>query len=255
MKTSRFTRSALALALSFMASSTLAAPTAFQNPATASWGGWNRGDAGTLWAGWNVFTGGASLPLDSTPDLGSHNVSSALLFTNNPGAFVTGSGNLYSFSDVMDHDALFVPTSLGTGTFRVAVQISVLGADLAANSVLLNGLSWDSRTVLASGSSSAPPGVGAEPGAGTGVDNEYLFVWNEVTRQDIAEVFSLAFNAATSSMSLDALTIDVGPASIVPPTAEPTAEPTPEPTPVPIPGAVLLLSSALAVLGRGRLAR
>jgi len=229
---------AFGLTLALLAGNALAAPTAFQNPATAAWGGWNRGDAGTLWAGWDVFNN----LVDQTPDLGSFNTDTAVVITNSPGHFVTGGGNIYSFSNPGDFDAIFVPTSLGTGLFNVAVQISVLGTDLDAASVLLNGLSWTSRTVLDTGTSGAPAGSG---GTGTGVDNEYLFVWENVSRVTTQDIFGLEFNALSSSMSLDALTIDVGPAP---------ALPDPEPTPVPIPGAVLLLSSGLALLGRGRLA-
>ncbi len=214
-------------------------PDAFQDPATATWGGWTRGSAGTLHAGWNVFDSTA----DRIPDLGQHNLNTALLLANNPGAFVTGSRNIYSLVDVNDFTGLFVPTALAAGRFTVAVQIAVLGSDLNATSLLLNGLPWTSRTVLAAGTGLAPPGVGAPNG---GVDNQYLFLWSGFERLTDRDLFALEFRALSVHNSLDALRIDVGPAPVLPPTP-------PAPVNVPIPGGVGLLAGMLGLVGRSRL--
>jgi hypothetical protein len=210
-------------------------PEAFQDPATAAWGGWTRGAPGTIHAGWNVFDSTA----DRTPDLGQHNLSTALLVANNPGAFVTGSRNIYSLTDVNDFSGIFVPTTLAAGRFTVAVQISVLGNDLDAASLRLNGVPWTSRTVLATGTGLAPPGVGAPTG---GVDNEYLFLWSGFERATDRDVFALEFRSLSVHNSLDALTIDAGPAPAPP-----------APVSVPIPGALGLLAGLLGIIGRGRL--
>lgn len=227
------TATALTLTLPVAA---LANPMAFQDPATAAWGGWSRGSVGTLFAGWNDF----DRVIDQTPDLGRHNATTAVIATNNPGAFISGSRNIYSFADVNDFDAIFVPGALGAGLFTVAVQISVLGNDIAASSLLLNGLPWSSRIVLATGSAGAPPGVG---GTGTGVDNEYLFLWSNFERVTAQDIFALEFNAVALHNSLDALTIDVGPAPAAPP----------QPVSVPIPGVLGFLAGALGLLGQRRL--
>jgi len=214
-------------------------PRAFQDPATATWGGWSRGATGTLFAGWNVFDCLKCL-VDSTPDLGRHNIDTAVLIANNPGAFMTGSRNIYSFTDVNDFDVIVVPQSLGTGLFTVAVQIAVLGNDMSAQSLLLNGRPWTSRTVLATGSS----GFGDFTG---GVDNEYLFLWSNFERVSAVDVFALEWNAQALHNSLDVFSIDVGPAPALPPPAPL------DPVVVPIPGALGLFAAALGLLGRRRL--
>lgn len=217
-----------------------AAPTAFQDPATASWGGWIRGSTGSLFTGWDVFN---SAIVDTTPDLGSFNTSTALLTENSGGAFVTGGGNIYSFSSIVDIDVVLLPTSLAAGRYTVALQLSVLGGDVSDSSILLGGLAYTRKTVLATGSSSAPP-VG---GSSTGIDNEYLYIWEDVDFPIANFPVTLEFNALGTSMSLDAVMVDVGPApAIIDP------EPEPEPTPVPIPGAGVLLSFGLAGLGARR---
>lgn len=94
---------------------------------------------------------------------------------------------------------------LASGPLTVALQVSVLGVDLADSSIKLNGVGYTSRSVLATGSSSAPGGSG---GSGTGVDNEYLYLWQNV--QPPASLFLFDLRAVATSNSLDVLSIPSG---------------------------------------------
>lgn len=224
-----------------------AAPVAFQNPAQANWGSWSRGASGTAFAGWENFDaflpGGFPIALpDDTPDQGASGVTQAVLFPNNEGAFITGSGaggNIYSFSDINDFDVLLQPTNTQPlGPVTVALQISVLGTDISHASIKLNGVAWSERRVLATGTAGAPGGSG---GSGTGVDNEYLYLWRDFTRDLATEPYFFDLTAAGSSNSLDALFVDVGPFTATPPVSPP-------PSSVPLPASGWLLLASIAAL-------
>lgn len=219
-----------------------AVATAFQNPAGADWGGWTRGAADTAFAGWENFDAfipvgfPAALP-DNTPDVGKSGLQQAVVIPNNSGAFITGGGtggSLYSFADIMDVDVLLQPlASLPLGPVTVALQISVLGTDMDPTKIRLNGQAWSERRVLATGTAGAPGGSG---GTGTGVDNEYLYLWRNVSRAIAAQPFAFDLTALGSSNSLDALFVDIGPALAAPP------------APVPLPGAAWLMLGGLGAL-------
>lgn len=228
-------------------SNALAASTSFQSPNTASWGDWQRGDAGSLYVHWERFD--AFLPLgfpsalpDSTPDRARIGVKSATLIPNNPGAFITGSGaggNVYSFGDINDFDVIVQAVDgFPLGPLTVALQVSVVGTDFDDASIKLNGARFTSKTVLATGSAAAPGGVG---GTGNGVDNEYLYLWQNVQRVSAAVPFFFDLRALGTSNSLDALAIDIGPRALLPVTPAPPDTP----APVPLPGALGLLALGL----------
>ncbi|CAN0480840.1 unnamed protein product, partial [Phaeothamnion confervicola] len=151
-----------------------------------------------------------------------------------PAAFITGSGNIYSFSDVLDFDLIVQPgtahTALGSRPITVALQLSVLGSDLDFSSVKLLGQNWTSKTVLATGAASGPGGTG------TGVDNEYLFIWQ---LSAALPVYTFDFSARDTSLSLEALSVDIGPARVVtvPPVVIPPVIVPPPATVVPLPPA------------------
>lgn len=223
--------------------------TAFQTPQNADWGGWTRGAAGTIFAGWEEFDSfvpvgfPVALP-DSTPDKGSSGAKQAVLIPNNGGAFVTGSGaggSIYSFSDINDFDVILLPkTNQPLGPVTVALQVSVVGTDLNHNTIKLNGHKWAERRTLATGTSSAPGGSG---GSGSGVDNEYLYLWFDVPRVLAAEPYAFDLRAAGTSNSLDALYVDIGTAPMRPPSP---------PVPTPLPAGGWLLLSGLVALSRAR---
>lgn len=119
---------------------------------SAAWGGWTRGDAGTIYAEWDQFNGPTN---PKAPDVGSSNTPSATFGWNAPVTFAAGSGNLYSFSGT----EIFTITINGSagpqsGPITVALQTETWGTPLEQNSlggalppVTLNGAQWDSKTV------------------------------------------------------------------------------------------------------------
>lgn len=215
----------LLVSLTALASNAALASVAFQDPNSAAWGGWTRGDENTSFAHWDHIGGpGTTDTVDSTPDGGNEGTTSAVLTPNNAGAFVTGSGaggNIYSFSDTPDFTVAVAPDYAG-GEGTLALQVKVLGTDLDLNSVTLGGEAWDSNETLFSGDATGPFG---------GADNEYLFVWDNISLSSPVEV---DFMATGSSMSLDEVAVDFS-----------TIDP---PAPVPLPAGVWLFLSGLSGL-------
>ncbi|MEQ8233180.1 MAG: VPLPA-CTERM sorting domain-containing protein [Gammaproteobacteria bacterium] len=123
----------------------------FATPDSADWGGWTRGDAGTLYAEWDDF--GAANPV--APDVGSAGTPAAS-FGWNAGTFVTGTtGNLYNFGSLQVL-TIAVDGSAGPldGPVVVALQTETWGTPLEADDagnavapVTLNGAQWDSKVV------------------------------------------------------------------------------------------------------------
>ncbi len=237
----------------------LAVTVAFQDPGPAAWGDWNRGTAGSVYVHYDAFgnpppLGTAPVLPDTTPDKGNFGTltNGAILLTKKkgstaaPAAFITGSANIYSFSDILDFDLIVQPTAahtaLGTHPITVALQVAVLGSDLDDTSVKLLGQTFSSKIVLHEGSASGPGGEG------TGVDNEYLYLWH---LNAASSVYTFDFAAVSTSLSLEAVAVDIGPATIVVPPVEP-----PPTTPIPLPAPMLMLGAALMALsGRRALER
>lgn len=184
----------------------VATPIAFQDPATAAWGGWSRGDASTSYVHWAHID---SLS-DESPDAGNLGTSFAGLYANNGGAFLTGGGaggNVYSFSDTPDFSVEFETDYAAPSTVTVALQLKILGTDLDSSQVTLGGMAWDSTETLFSGSAGGPFG---------GASKEYLFVWENVSGDTD---YYLDFTATGSSMSLDEVSVDIAPSAVPLPAA------------------------------------
>jgi len=221
MKKSLLLGLSLSAMLAFSAQA-FSASTSFEDPSTASWGNWDRGDADTIYAQWETIDGA---PYDGSPDVaGSQGYTAAGLVTNNAGGFITGGGlggNIYSI-DTGDFTAYVGAASAITGPVTVALQIATLGTALDTASVMLNDIVADSITTLFSGASGSSWGGDA---------TESLFIW-ELTSGLTSYVFD--FLATGGHMSLDAVSIDIGAAAI------PTT-----PSAVPVPAAALLFGPAL----------
>jgi len=202
------------LALAALVATAGQAQAAFENPATASWGGWTRGDAGSLYHEWAVFSDEdpGSKIVDTTPEVGSVGPAPHSLTENSGNAFLTGGGNIYSFSGVTDFTVELSGTATAGQPTRVALQIKTLGTELDYDSVMLNGVAWDSKTELGR----------VKLGGMGGADVETLFLW---TLTDALVSYVFDFNSKESSMSLDALSVDVAP--------------------VPLPGALVLMLSGV----------
>ncbi len=148
-----------------------AAGSGFDKPSdsTAAWGGWTRGDAGTVYAEWDIFSGGiAGIPYSTV--YGSSGANTHTL-TWNPGTFAAStSGNLYSFSGPEVFDIDITPTSMLSGPVTVALQFETWGTAMDYNSILLNGVAPISGAVTyndpAFSSSMGPVEL-----------NQYLAVW------------------------------------------------------------------------------
>jgi len=209
---------------------------AFQDPSVAPWGGWTRGDPGSIYAGWNVF-GDEAEPgiVDLTPDVlastligGGTTAAPALVAigadsfkvseAGTVGTFVTSGGNIYnpSFATAFTVDIGAPATATPV---RVALQVRIQGSELAYGNVRVNGELADSRDELAR---SALGGFG-------GAQVDTLFVW---TLDSGVSHYVFTFEAAASSVSLDALTVDIAP--------------------VPLPISAWLLGSAVAGLSAMR---
>lgn len=207
-------------------------PDDFQDPSSASWGNWSRGDANTVYAEWNAFSSEYSgLMLDLTPDVGSSG-GSIYALKENAGSFITSTNNIYSFLNVTDYNLSVAPESGSTitGPVTVALQLNVLGKNLDIGSVRMllddgsggsNPLAFDSSELLRLET------VESTSDENGGSEWEYLFLWFLDGEQSSYE---LAFNASGTSMSLDALSIDIGPSAIAA---------------VPLPAAIWLFGSAL----------
>lgn len=215
---------------------TLSAEAAFVDPQSSPWGGWSRSDAGAAYAGWNFFadeTAPGGVITDSTPDLSANTLlgggagsgpnlasigfSAAQVTETTGGAFVTGGGNIYSPSVATDFDITLNLSNALAGPVRVALQTRTLGSELDYAGVRVNGVAADAITELER----------ITLGGFGGDQVDTLFVWTLA-----AGVSSLAFDvtAAESSVSFDALTVDVAP--------------------VPLPAAAWLLGCALVPLAR-----
>jgi hypothetical protein len=202
----------------------------FDLPNEAAWGGWNRGDAGTLYAEWDNFSDasyGSGSDRTAAPTAGSSGTSDAYLSWN-AGTFSAGSGNLYSFSVAESFQAHLIG-STGPGPLRIALQTEEWGTPIDTASVLLNGTAPTFSSVTYS--EPAYPSSFGEVAL-----TQRLFYW------DLASApasFLLAFSSAESSLSLAQVAVDVGPVAAVP-----------------VPAAIWLMGSALAGMGmvgrRGR---
>jgi hypothetical protein len=119
----------------------------FDLPSEAAWGGWRRGDAGTLYAEWDVLSDpshGAGDDRSAAPDAGGSGASSAWLGWN-AGTFATGGGNLYSFT-VPESFSIELAGPLPAVPLRVALQVESQGQPLDPDSFTLNDQKPAQRT-------------------------------------------------------------------------------------------------------------
>lgn len=181
---------------------------------------WSLSDPDSAHAAWNVFN---AYPLDTTPDAGSFGFGSASVRENTGGAFLTGGGNIYSFSVPTDFTITLAGSATTTGGSRtVALRLETLGSlvDPASLSLTLN----------VGGVTLAPTSQGLVYqellGGFGGAEEERVFVWENVA----SDSYTFDFNASSSSMSLAQVAVFASP------------------TVVPEPGTALLMMLGLAGL-------
>lgn len=175
----------------------------FDTPTEASWGGWTRGDAGTIYAEWDTFLDN-SYPGTRTaaPDVGSSGTSDANIGWNN-GTFPAGSGNLYSFS-VDEVFQVNLTGSVPSGPVRAVLQTEGWGTDFDLATVLLNGIAPTVSTITFQ-----DPAYNSSFGVVT--LTQRLFTW------DLASAptsFSFGFESDGHSMSLAQVAVDIAAAPV-----------------------------------------
>ncbi|MEM7401337.1 MAG: hypothetical protein AAF304_05245 [Pseudomonadota bacterium] len=183
-----------------------AASTSFQDPATASWGGWNRGDANSVYAHWEEFGDTDGLTNDFSPDVGEFGVVESRHITNNPGAFITSGGfggNISSISDTGDFTTTTNPfydhPSNNNGPVTVAFQIASQGTDLDIESVMLSdGMG---------GPLMAPNSFAVLFDNGNTI--EHIFLWNLEFGFGGLNIYQFDYNALGPNFTLDAVSIDI----------------------------------------------
>lgn len=177
------------------------------SPAHATGNVWDGAIAGlgTVRAEWAVFN---TYPTDSIPD-----VAGAGSITETTGsAFLTGGGNIYSFSGATDFN---VSVAGLVGAADVWLRTGTLGTPLLTTA-LLNG-------VTATAVESYSLGLG---GMG-GDEKEWYWKWSGVT----APTYNFSFTASGPSMSLDQVAVYAAAA------------------PVPEPGEWALMAAGLGLVG------
>lgn len=185
---------------------------------TATWGGWTRGDTGTVYAEWDTFSGAPDIPYSTV--YGSSGASTHTL-TWNAGTFAAStSGNLYSFSGTEVFDIDITPTSVFFGPVTVALQFETWGTTMDYSSILLNGVAPTSSAVTytdpAFPSSQGPVEL-----------NQYLAVW---TLNAAPGNFHIDLQSAGPHQSLAQVAVDIA-------------------SPVPEPGEWAMLLAGLGLMG------
>lgn len=155
-----------------------------------------RGSANSEAGYWEVFSVAAGAP-GNLPD-GSGSTSDAVLTQNSPNGFLTGSGNIYNFTDASTFTlADAVPFTLGT----VVLQTRTVGSELDYNSVQLTYTDGG-------GLHSVAPlfRLELDRSVSNGANVSSLWQW-DLSGLGVSS-YTIAFAAAESSMSFDALTLD-----------------------------------------------
>lgn len=155
-----------------------------------------RGTANTEAGYWEVFTVAAGAPGNLADRAGS--TTGAGLTQNNPTSFLTGSGNIYNFTDASTFTLADVtPFALGT----VVLQTRTVGSELDYSSVQLTYTDGG-------GVHSVAPLFRLELDRSVGNGDNVSSLWQWDLSGLGVSSYSIAFAAAESSMSFDALTLD-----------------------------------------------
>jgi len=180
----------------------------FDTPAEAAWGGWNRGDAGTIYAEWDTFVDNSYAGTrTAAPDIGQSGAGNVNLSWN-AGTFAAGSGNLYSFSVPETFTASLTATA-GSEPVRAVLQFETWGVQMDYSAILLNGLAptYSAQTFYDAAYASSFGAVELV---------QHLVYWD---LEQAAAQYLFSFGSAEHSMSLAQVAVDIGPAPVPLPTA------------------------------------
>jgi hypothetical protein len=155
-----------------------------------------RGQAGTSFAGWEAFSAATGA---NSPDLAG-STANATFAQNTPGAFLTGSGNIYAGP----------PPTVGTYSVSydgsspvgaVVFQARTVGLELDYSSISLN---YGSGSLSATRTQLENAVAGGGPGA-VSVSSSWSWDLTGLNASD----FTISFNAASPDVSFDAAHLDV----------------------------------------------
>jgi len=190
--------SVLALALGVSFSGSAFATQAVWNSANP-WGS----ETPVSYAEWNIFNS----TNDTTPEVALTSGTTASVQETTGGAFITGGGNIYSFSGATAFTATLSGAS--SGLFDVYLRIGTLGT-LASSTATLNGVSATSVLQFNEDQGVVMGGATAE--------QELYWKWSSVSA---ASMYTFTFSSTSSSMSLDQVAL----AAVSVPTVTPVPEP------------------------------
>ncbi len=164
-----------------------------------------RGQPTTTAGGWEVFTSASTPAPANQPDLPG-NLSGANIVQLDPGAFVTGSGNIYNIAGVSSFVLTHNPAE---PVGWVTLQVRSLGAEIDYSSVRL---SYELGGVT---QSLAPLGrVELDRGLQLGVNVSSRWDW-DVNALGLSS-YRIEFAAAGPSLSMDAIVLDTAGVGVVP---------------------------------------
>lgn len=152
---------------------------------------------------WNIFNS----TNDTTPDVAISAGTTASVNETTGGGFLTGGGNIYSFSGATAFTATLSGAS--SGLFDVYLRIGTLGT-LASSTASLNGISATSILQFNEDQGTVMGGATAE--------QERYWKWSNVSA---ASLYTFNFTSTSSSMSLDQVAL----AAVAVPTVTPVPEP------------------------------
>ncbi|MEM1228428.1 MAG: hypothetical protein AAGJ40_22275 [Planctomycetota bacterium] len=154
--------------------------------------GWDFADGGSIHANWDVLTVPVGDP-GNFPDIDFVGSGfNSVLKQTVPTAFITSSGNIYSFADQTDFDVTVDTSDLSGSRTRVVVQWRTLGSEVDYDGVNIGGV--------------APTYVEFLSVNGPQNETEYLALWDFDAAPESS--YLVEFMASGSSMSLAAFQAD-----------------------------------------------
>ena len=163
-----------------------------------------RGQPGAFYAAWDDFD---SPTLANPPDRPGSAATGFTFFQLDPAAFITSSGNLYSFSTVLSHR--IDVTALHATPAAVVLQTRTLATALSASSMQLEYFDGAAWTPLAPPLNELLFAETVGSGFGAALDETRRWTWS------LGDVTTLAlritFQAAGTSQSFQAAALDLAP--------------------------------------------
>ncbi len=169
------------------------------NPLIPAW----SGSANTQFAQWDSFTqpsGGANLP-----DAAGSSAFSLMNFA--PGAFITGTGNIYSINSALY--LMIMGGTLGNAASptQVVMNVATVGSVMNVSGVYLSLFDNSGHSLQLT--PSATELRYDAPAAPAGSTQTWAFTWNMPTAPFQASGFRVEFGASAPSMALDAVRLDM----------------------------------------------